>query len=115
MSTVTYLHANSTTTGNGSVLDIYGSYVENIPPVLIITLTGSGSYEIEGSHDLQNWASYFTGSASDSRDLIVGIRYWRVKINSLSGSLTAGVGPVPNGEGDVVLPPLVGTSSSPNS
>jgi hypothetical protein len=101
-----YLHQNSTTTGNGNIIDILGAYQESVPPVLTVVLTGSGAYTIQGSHDMTSWITYFSGTSSDSRDLIVGIRYWRVVISSISGSLTAAVGPVPNINGDNITPAI---------
>src|SRR6185369_3431244 len=88
-----------TGTGPGNVIDIGTADLADYPPVMICTFGVSGaiSYTIEGSHDGVNFVDLSGGGFSDSvaKDLIPGIRFWRVNVASNSGTLTAAVGAVP--------------------
>lgn len=102
---VVYLCKALSANTDSSIIDILGAYQERIPPVLHIDITGSPSYTVYGSHIPNGeWHPYFTGSAVAEKDLIVGVRYWKVTKTSGTGTITASVGPVPDQNGQNVLP-----------
>ncbi len=104
MSSVTYLCTAMSANGDSGVLDILGAYQERLPPVLHVTVTGTPSFTIYGSHVPNgDWHAYYSGSASVERDLVVGVRYWKVTKTSGTGTITATVGPVPDQNGQNIL------------
>lgn len=107
MSYPTYLCVAKTTTGDSSIIDIQAAYQENTPPVIHLHVSGTINYTVYGSHNLVNWIPYYTGTTAQSRDLIISVRYWKITVNSIDGSLTSDVGPVPDINGNNVLPAVV--------
>lgn len=102
-----YLHSNRTSPGEGETIDILAAYGERLPPVLDISVSGTAAYTVQGSHDRVVWLTHFTGTDSQSLDLIVGKRYWRVPVTAVTGSVTASVGPIPDRNGKNILPRIV--------
>lgn len=107
MSYPTYLCIGKTTTGDTSTVDIQAAYQEHTPPVLHLHVSGTINYTVYGSHNLVNWIPYYTGTNTQGRDFVISVRYWKVTVNSISGSLTADVGPVPDINGKNVMPSIV--------
>ena len=108
-----YLMNGVSGTGVGTAVDISCSTVPHLPPVLICTFTGTATYTIQGSHDNVAWVTMSsTLTAASAKDLIPGIRFWRVNVSANSALFTACVGPVPTAEGGFVRPNLVTTFSS---
>jgi hypothetical protein len=98
-----YSVSGFTGTGPGLTIDIGTATLAGYPPVIICTYNNAGSisYLIEGSHDAVNFNDFSGGgfTASESKDLIPGIRFWRVNVVSNTGVLTASVGAVPTQDG----------------
>lgn len=112
--TPTYLHNGAVGTGVGSAIDISAAVVSGYPPVLICTFTGTAQYTIEGSHDNTAWHAFSASlTAASAKDLIPGVRYWRVNVAANSALFTAAVGPVPAANGGFVKPNIVTTFSGP--
>jgi len=113
--TPTYLHHGASGTGVGQAVDISCANNPHVPVVLIITFTGTATYKIQGSHDNVEWADWTTPalSVSCARDLVLGVRYWRVNVSANSALFTAAVGPVPRLDGSYVKPNLVTTFGGP--
>lgn len=108
MSYPTYLCSGMSTTGDSATIDIQGGHQENTPPVLHVTITGSVNYTVWGSHDSTGgWQSYFTGTANAQRDFIIGVRFWKITVNTISGTITASTGPVPDHQGRPIMPRIV--------
>ena len=91
----TYSHNGSSGTGAGLTIDISMSPISGFPPVLIISLSSTGSVRVEASHNAVNWVTMGTVTSSDALDLIPGIQFWRTYIDSNAGVVTSAVGPVP--------------------
>lgn len=109
-----FLHQGTVGTGVGTAVDISCAVVSSYPPVLICTFTGTATYTIQGSHDNANWVTLSaTLTAASAKDLIPGIRFWRVNVSANSGAFTASVGAVPAANGGFVRPNLVTTFASP--
>lgn len=107
---------NATTSQTGAVIDIGSCTLAAVPPVLICTVVGSVTYVIEGSHDATNFSPSPTSlTASAMKDLIIGIRFWRVTYSSGTGTLTASVGAVPNQDGRLVVPNLKQLTNNPGA
>ncbi len=93
----------------GSAIDILPNAAPGYPPVIMLTLTGPNVGEfsttvlVEGSHDNVNWVDFSAGgfTASDARDLIPGIRFWRANATIVNpgDTVTALVGAAPGIEG----------------
>jgi hypothetical protein len=95
-----YSLATATTAGAGTAIDILATSTPGYPPVMIITMSGAlTNVKIEGSHDNVNWVDFSNGgfTASDARDLIPGVRFWRANATVIGagGSVTAVVGAAP--------------------
>ncbi len=98
--------------GNGSVIDIGDVNVGDIPAVIIITITGTATVLVQGSHDGINFATFTTLTADDALDLITGIRFWRTRVSAwTNGTITSSVGYVPR-QGGGVQPRLYSTTSN---
>lgn len=112
--TPVYLHSGTTGTGVGSAVDISPAVVSGYPPVLICTFTGTATYTIQGSHDNVAWHTFSASlTAATAKDLIPGVRFWRVNVAANSAAFTASVGPVPAANGGFVRPNLVTTFGGP--
>lgn len=107
MSLPIYLCTNKSTTGDSLIVDILAAYQERIPPVLHVNITGAVNYSVLGSHDMALWQTYYTGTGDVAKDLVVGVRFWKITVNSISGTIAASVGPVPDQGGHNVLPAVV--------
>lgn len=104
---VVYLCKALSANGDSYVVDILGAYQERIPPVLHVDVTGTPSYTVYGSHiPTGEWHSYFSGSAGIEKDLVVGVRYWKITKTGGTGTVTAAVGPVPDRNGQNILPAI---------
>jgi hypothetical protein len=95
-----YSLAAVTITGAGTALDILPMQIAGYPPVMIITMTGSGTtVAIEGSHDNVNWVDFSGGgfTSDEARDLVPGVRFWRANVITMGagGVVTAVVGAAP--------------------
>ena len=95
-----YLNRNFTGTGTSDWADISAADFAQSPPHIQIVISGSATVVVEGTVDPDNSAlvlDYSNGgfTASDSRKLIQGIRYWRTNVTANSGSVTAAIGEVP--------------------
>lgn len=112
--TPAYCHNGLVGTGTGSAIDISPAVVSGYPPVLICTFTGTATYTIQGSHDNANWVTFSASlTAASAKDLIPGVRFWRVNVSANSGSFTASVGPVPAANGGFVRPYIATGFSAP--
>ena len=99
-----YCNRGSTTTGVSDWVDISAADFAQSPPHIQIAITGGGAATVlvEGTVDPTNpnlALDYSNGgfTASDSRKLIQGIRYWRTNVTGGAGSfsVTAAIGEVP--------------------
>ncbi len=100
-----YFHNGLVGTGTGNSIDISPAVVAGYPPVAICTFTGTAQYTIQGSHDNVNWVTFSaTLTAASAKDLIPGVRFWRVNVSANSALFTATVGPVPAANGGFVRP-----------
>ena len=109
-----FLHNNVTGTGTGSVIDISAAVVTGLPPVLICTFTGTATYTIQASHDNVNFVALSASlTAASAKDLIPGIRFWRVNVSANSANFTASVGPIPAANGGFVRPNIATVFASP--
>lgn len=113
MSYPVYLCVEKTTTGDSEILDALAAHQAAVPFVLHVNITSSVNYTVKGSHDRARWQDYFTGAANAARDLVIGVRWWKITVNTISGTITAGVGAVPDRSGRNVLPTLYSVGSSP--
>lgn len=112
--TPVYLHNNTVGTGVGSAIDISPAVVSGYPPVLICTFTGTATYTIQGSHDNVAWHSFSSAlTDASAKDLIPGVRYWRVSIAANNALFSASVGPVPAANGGFVKPNIITTFGGP--
>ena len=112
--TPAYLHNNAVGTGVGSAVDISPSVVAGMPPVLICTFTGTATYVIQGSHDNVNFVDFSAAlTAASAKDLVPGVRFWRVNVTANSANFTATVGPIPAANGGFVRPNIATTFASP--
>lgn len=112
--TPVYSHNGATGTGVGSAIDIAGAVVSGMPPVMIVTFTGTATYVIQGSHDGVNWVDFSASlTAAAAKDLVPGIRFWRTKINANSATFTSAVGPIPAANGGFVRPNVATEFASP--
>jgi len=110
-----FLHNGTVGTGVGTAVDISPAVVSGYPPVILCTFTGTATYVIQGSHDNANWVTLSASlTAASAKDLIPGIRFWRVNISANSGTFTASVGAVPAANGGFVRPNLVTTFAAPS-
>lgn len=105
----TYLLQNSSGTATSPVIDILAAFQERMPPVLHVDVEdGACTYAVEGSHDMSKWHTYYSGSATQlEKDLIPGVRFWRITRSANDGQVTAAVGPVPDRNGQNVQPRIV--------
>lgn len=105
----TYLLQDSTGTADSPVIDILAAYQERMPPVLHVDVEGGdATYTLYGSHDMLKWHAYYSGNAAQlEKDLIPGIRYWKLSRAANTGRVTAAVGPVPDRNGQNVVPLLI--------
>ncbi len=97
-----YCNRGSTTTGVSPWVDISAADFAQSPPHIQIAITGDATVMVEGTVDPDNAAlvlDYSNGgfTASDSRKLIQGIRYWRTNVSAGAGqfSVTAAIGEIP--------------------
>lgn len=109
----TTLHSGTTAPGNGVAIDILGAYQERLPPVLHVFITGTAAYVIEGSHNYSDWKTYLTSSEDEDRCLVVGVRWWRVRVTAVSGTVKAFVGAVPDTNGNNICPAPVTPGTTP--
>ena len=112
--TPSYLHNGASGTGVGTAVDISPAVIAGYPPVLVVTFTNTATFKIQASHDNVNWVDLSSAlSAACAKDLVPGIRFWRVNVSANTGLLTASVGAVPAANGGFVRPNLVTTFASP--
>lgn len=112
--TPVYLHNGAVGTGTGSSVDISTAVVAGYPPVLICTFTGTATYTIEGSHDNAHWVTFSAAlTAASAKDLIPGVRFWRVNVSANSALFTASVGPIPAANGGFARPNISTGFASP--
>ena len=98
-----YTNRNTTTTGVSPWVDISAADFAQSPPHIQIAKPDSDvTVKVEGTVDPDNSAlvlDYSGGgfTASDSRKLIQGIRYWRTNVSAGAGpfSVTAAIGEIP--------------------
>lgn len=111
-----YIARNQAANGASAILDISSFTVSRLPPVLIGTLGGGTmTVQIQGSHDAVNWFDYSEGgvTADFSKDLIQGIRFWRVVVSGYaSGTFNANVGAGPSNDGSIRVPNLYTVSTN---
>ena len=109
-----YSHNALVGTGDGSPIDIAESVTSGMPPVMIVTFTGTAAYTIQGSHDGVAWHD-FTASltAAAAKDLVPGVRFWRTHVTANSAAFTSAVGPIPGADGRVVRPHIAQVFASP--
>ena len=106
-------HNAATGTGAGAAIDLLGAVSPLAPPVMLVFISATATYAIEGSHDNVNWWVAVSGlTATDARDIPIGVRYWRTNISANSGTVTSQVGAFPNGHGSVIVPARVGSPSA---
>lgn len=110
-----YSLRDQTTSGNGATIDIGSCTQALVPPVMHVVISGTVHYTIEGSHNPDDgWVVYTADlTASAAKDLIIGVRFWRVTASSVSGSITASVGAVPAHGGNLVVPNLYTLTNNP--
>ena len=109
-----FLHNGTIGTGTGSAVDISPAVVSGYPPVLICTFTGTATYTVQGSHDNASWVTFSASlTAASAKDLIPGVRFWRVNVSANSAAFTASVGPVPGANGGFVRPNIATGFASP--
>lgn len=110
---------NQTTSANGEPIDIGACTAALVPPVMIVDITGTVHYVIEGTHNPDDGWFVFTAdqTADCAKDLILGIRFWRVTATSVdvASSITASVGAVPTRNGNLVTPNLYTRSNNPTA
>lgn len=100
-----YSHNAASGTGAGASIDIGASVVSGLPPVMIVTFTGTATYTIQGSHDNSNWVDFSASlTAAAAKDLVPGVRYWRTKTTANSATFTSSVGAFPAANGGFVSP-----------
>ena len=105
--TPVYSHQGASGTGAGAAIDISPAVVAGMPPVMIVTFTGTATYTIQGSHDNANWVNFSASlTAAAAKDLVPGVRFWRTNISANSAAFTSAVGPVPGANGGFVRPAL---------
>ncbi len=95
-----YSLAAVTAQGAGTAIDILPMQIPGYPPVIILTMSGSGTtVKVEGSHDNANWVDFSGGgfTSDEARDLVPGVRFWRANCTAmgLGGAVTAVVGAAP--------------------
>jgi hypothetical protein len=95
-----YCNRATTTTGVSPWVDISAADFAQSPPHIQIAITGDATVKVEGTVDPDNAdlsLDYSNGgfTASDSRKLIQGIRFWRTNITANAGSVTAAIGEIP--------------------
>lgn len=110
-----YSLRNATSSANGDWIDIGACTGALLPPVMIVNVSGTVNFVIEGTHNPDDGAFVFTGVLTEdcAKDLVIGVRFWRVTAQSVSGSITASVGAVPTRNGNLVTPNLYTTSNNP--
>jgi hypothetical protein len=100
-----YSHNAATGTGAGESIDIGAAVVSGLPPVMIVSFTGTATYTIQGSHDNLNWVDFSASlTAAAAKDLVPGVRYWRTKTTANSAAFTSAVGAFPAANGGFVSP-----------
>jgi hypothetical protein len=110
------VYSNKATSGTtvGEWIDIAVSVVAGLPPVMIVTFTGTATYTIQGSHDMASAVDFSASlSAPVAKDLVPGVRFWRTKPTANSGTFTSSVGPVPAANGGFATPNNVTITSGP--
>ena len=110
-----YSLRNQTTSANGSAIDIGACTSALVPPVMIVDITGTVNYVIEGTHNPDDGWFVFTANltADCAKDLVLGVRFWRVTASSVTGSITASVGAVPARDGNLITPNLYTRTNNP--
>lgn len=99
-----YSHTTASSAGNGSAIDLGPAQDPDYRPALLCVVTGTVLYRVEMSHDVQSWVDVSNDgfSATTKKYLPPGIRFVRTVYVSGTGTLTSSIGPVSDGQGNLV-------------